>query len=359
MFDVALKVENIAISENYGRFKIEPLEPGYGITLGNALRRILLSSLPGAAVTSIRIDGVFHEFASLPHVKEDVTEIILSVKRLRLRSYSERPVRLNLSARGERVVRAGDVEPNQLVEIINPDLPIATLDSPDANFDMELTVEHGVGYNPAENRESMPIGVIPVDSIFTPIPKVNYVVEHTRVGQQTDYDRLVMEIWTDGSIDAGEALSQAAQILLKHSEIISNFNKTKEEKALPGPDVGTSVIPQHLYETPIEDLNLSVRTYNCLKRSNITKVGQILQMDEKDLLSVRNFGRKSYDELRAQLISHGFMTAANPTGPFANTSSPFGSEGLPDDEDAVAVGVDVGDDDDDSDDDVGNDEEEA
>jgi len=358
LFDVALKVENIAISENYGRFKIEPLEPGYGITLGNALRRILLSSLPGAAVTSIRIDGVFHEFASLPHVKEDVTEIIMSVKRLRLRSYSERPVRLNLSARGARVVRAGDVEPNQLVEIINPDLPIATLDSPDANFDMELTVEHGVGYNPAENRESMPIGVIPVDSIFTPIPKVNYVVEHTRVGQQTDYDRLVMEIWTDGSIDAGEALSQAAQILLKHSEIISNFNKTKEDKPIPELPTGTSIIPAHLYDTPIEDLNLSVRTYNCLKRSNITKVGQILQMDEKDLLSVRNFGRKSYDELRAQLISHGFMTSANPLGPFAGTSA-FGADGLIDDEDdAVAVGVDAGDEED-SDDVEGNEEEEA
>jgi len=346
LFDVALKVENIAVGENYGRFKIEPLEPGYGITLGNALRRILLSSLPGAAVTSIRIDGVAHEFASLPHVKEDVTEIILSVKRLRLRSYSERPVRLNLSVRGERVVRAGDIEGNSAVEIINPELPIATLDSADANFDMELTVEHGVGYSPAESRESLPIGVIPVDSIFTPIPKVNYIIEHTRVGQQTDYDRLILEIWTDGSIDPGEALSQSAQILLKHSEIIANFNKKSEAKTEER-DGAPSAIPPVLFETPIEDLNLSVRTYNCLKRSNITKVGQILQMDEKDLLSVRNFGRKSYDELRAQLISHGFMTSAVPLGPFAGSG--FGVE-LGADEDAVGVGVGASDADDDNDD---------
>ena len=328
MFDVALKVEKVAIAENYGRFKIEPLEPGYGITLGNALRRILLSSLPGAAVSSIKIDGVAHEFASLPHVKEDVTEIILNVKRIRLRSFSDRPVRLNLSARGEGVVTAGSIEvPGQLIEIINIDQPIATLDSDDATLEMELTVEHGVGYNSAENRDNMPIGVIPVDAIYTPIPRVNYVVEHTRVGQQTDYDRLIMEIWTDGSIDAGEALSQSAEILKKHSQIIADFNKSKVE-VIEGYPGANSLIPAQTFDTPIEDLNLSVRTYNCLKRSNITKVGQILQMDEKDSLSVRNFGRKSYDELRAQLISHGYMSAAAPIGPFAGTGSgsPFGDD---------------------------------
>jgi len=318
LFDVALKVENVATAENYGRFKIEPLEPGYGTTLGNALRRILLSSIPGAAITSIKIDGVSHEFTSLPNIKEDVTEIILNAKRIRLRSYSERPVRMNLSLRGERVACAGDIEaPGQLVEIINSDQPIATLDSADARLDMELTVERGVGYIPAENRDNMPIGVIPVDAIFTPIPRVNYVVEHTRVGQMTDYDRLLLEVWTDGSIEPGEALSQAATILRQHSEIIANFNRTTEPEREQLPGVGT--IEPKLYETPIEDLNLSVRTYNCLKRSNITKVGQILAMDEKDLLSVRNFGRKSYDELREQLIRHGFMSTATPIGPFAGT----------------------------------------
>lgn len=326
MLEIGLKVEKVATAENYGRFKIEPLQPGYGITLGNALRRILLSSLPGAAITSIKIDGVAHEFSSLPHVKEDVTEIILNVKRIRLRSFSDRPVRLNLSVRGERVATAGDIEvPGQLVEIINTDQPIATLDSDDATFDMELTVEHGVGYNSAENRDNMPIGVIPVDAIYTPIPRVNYVVEHTRVGQQTDYDRLIMEIWTDGSIDAGEALSQSADILRRHSQVISDFNKSKVDTALTD-GFSNAAIPPQTYDTPIEDLNLSVRTYNCLKRSNITKVGQILQMDEKDLLSVRNFGRKSYDELRASLISHGFMSSGNPIGPFAGTAgggSPF------------------------------------
>jgi DNA-directed RNA polymerase subunit alpha len=334
LFDVALKVEKVATAENYGRFKIEPLEPGYGITLGNALRRILISSLPGAAVSSIKIDGVAHEFASLPHVKEDVTEIILNVKRIRLRSFSERPVRLNLSARGQGVVTAGAIEvPGQLIEIINIDQPIATLDSEDATLEMELTVEHGVGYNSAENRDNMPIGVIPVDAIYTPIPRVNYVVEHTRVGQQTDYDRLILEIWTDGSIDAGEALSQSAQILKRHSEIIADFNKSKEDVRDGVTGINPSIPPQ-TFDTPIEDLNLSVRTYNCLKRSNITKVGQILQMDEKDLLSVRNFGRKSYDELRAQLINHGYMSSANPIGPFSGTAS----GGFGDDEEIAALG---------------------
>ena len=321
MFDVALKVENVATADNYGRFKIEPLEPGYGITLGNALRRILLSSLPGAAITSIKIDGVSHEFTSLPNVKEDVTEIILNVKRVRLRSFSERPVRLNLSIKGDRIVCAGDIEvPGQLVEIINIDQPIATLDGDSAQLDMELTVERGVGYNSAENRDNLPIGVIPVDAIYTPIPKINYVVEHTRVGQVTDYDRLLIEIWTDGSIDPGDALSQAATILRQHSEIIANFNRIVEPERDGVVNI-ISPISQQLFDTPIEDLNLSVRTYNCLKRSNITKVGQILAMDEKDLLSVRNFGRKSYDELRDQLIKHGFMSAAQPIGPFTGTGA--------------------------------------
>jgi DNA-directed RNA polymerase subunit alpha len=331
LFDVALKVEKVATADNYGRFKIEPLEPGYGITLGNALRRILLSSLSGAAITAIKIDGVQHEFASLPHVKEDITEIVLNVKRIRLRSFSERPVRLNLSVRGDRIATAGDIEPNSGIEIINVDQPIATLDGPDATLEMELTVEHGTGYSSADNRENMPIGVIPVDAIYTPIPRVNYIIEHTRVGQQTDYDRLVIEIWTDGSIDPGDALSQAAQILKRHSEIISDFNKSKEDVPVALP---TSNIPPTIYETPIEELSLSVRTYNCLKRSNITKVGQILSMDEKDLLSVRNFGRKSYVELRDQLVSHSFMTAGNPIGPFAG-----GGFGADDEIEGDAVGV--------------------
>lgn len=343
MFEVALKVEPVATAENYTRFKIEPLEPGYGITLGNALRRILLSSLPGAAITSVKIDGVAHEFSTITGVKEDVTEIILNIKRIRLRSYSDRPVRLNLSVKGSQVedgiVRAKDIEvPSQLIEIINGEQVIATLDNQDSTLDMELTVEHGVGYNSADTRDSLPIGVIPVDAIYSPIPKINYLVEHTRVGQITDYDRLIIEVWTDGSLEPGEALSQAAQILRRHSEIIADFNKPKDEPRDGLTGGGTAAIPAPIFETPIEDLNLSVRTYNCLKRSNITKVGQILQMDEKDLLSVRNFGRKSYDELRDQLVKHGFMSAATPIGPFAGSLAHGG--GLLDDEDGGTVGDD-------------------
>ena len=316
MFDIQLKVEKVAEATNYGRFKIEPLEPGYGTTLGNSLRRILLSSLPGAAITSIKIDGVAHEFSSVPHVKEDVTEIILNVKRIRLRSFAERPVRLNLSTSGRRTVLASDIDTPSTIEIVNPEQPLATLDAEDARLEMELTVELGRGYIPADQRESMQIGVIPVDAIYTPIPKVNYVVEHTRVGQITDYDRLIIEIWTDGTIDPGEALSQAAQILTAHSRAISDFNHITPN-ALPQDNTQalTSPIPTQIYDTPIEELELSVRTYNCLKRSNITKVGQILQMDEKDLLSVRNFGKKSYDELRDKLKSRGMITAQRP-GPF-------------------------------------------
>jgi DNA-directed RNA polymerase subunit alpha len=240
---------------------------------------------------------------------------------------------MRLSTRGAKIVTAGDIEVPSDVEIINVEQPIATLDSDDANLEIEFTVERGSGYSSADYRENMPIGVIPVDAIYTPIPRVNYVVEHTRVGQQTDYDRLVLEVWTDGSIDPGEAISQSAQILKRHSEIIADFNK---EPAPPAdgklPDTN---VDQKTFEVPIEDLNLSVRTYNCLKRSNITKVGQILVMDEKDLLSVRNFGRKSYDELRQQLINHNFMSANQPIGPFSGSG--FGDADEEGDGDPAAV----------------------
>jgi DNA-directed RNA polymerase subunit alpha len=306
LLDMALpRVERVASAENYGRFKIEPLEPGYGITLGNALRRILLSSLPGAAVTSIKIDGVFHEFSTMPHIKEDVTELVLNVKRIRLRSFADRPTRLQLRAEGEGVVKAGDIEYPSTIELVNPDLTMATLDSEDAVLDMELTVERGRGYSPADQRENLPIGVIPVDAIFTPIPKVNYVVEHTRIGQVTDYDRLILEIWTDGTMEPDEALSEAAQVLADHSALIAGFNKVspRQEEAKPI----SEVVTPEAQSKPIEDLDLSVRTYNCLKRHGITKVGQILVMPEKDLLAIRNFGRKSLDELYERLQQHGYM----------------------------------------------------
>lgn len=300
------KIECVTSTPDYGRFVVEPLERGFGVTLGNALRRVLLSSLPGAAVTAIKIDGVYHEFATIPHVKEDVIQILLNVKQIRLRCHANHPVHLSVHAVGEGEITAGDLETPPEVEIVNPDLHLATLDSPEAWLSMELIVERGKGYVPAEQREGLPIGSIPVDSIFNPVRKVNFISEHTRVGQVTTYDRLILDIWTDGTITPQEALAQAAQILVQHFSLLADMGKppVPAEKPLFAP----AVIPPHMYDTPIEDLDLSVRAYNCLKRSGITKVGQILQMSEDDLLAVRNFGRKSLQELRERLAAKGFIT---------------------------------------------------
>ncbi len=306
MLDIALpRITCTQSSENYASYDIEPLEAGYGMTLGNALRRVLLSSLPGAAVTSIKIAGVQHEFQDIPNIKEDVTDIVLNVKRLRLRSYSDHPVTMRLDVSGERKVTAADIIAPSTVEIVNKDLHIATLDNGDAHLDMDLTVETGKGYVPAESKEGQPIGVIPVDAIFTPVQKVNYMVEHTRVGQMTNYDKIVLQVWTDGTITPDEAIRQAAQILVRHFTLIADYHAvvTEPEK----PPLSSYPIPPQVYETPIEELDLSVRAYNCLKRSNITKVGQILSMNEEDLLAVRNFGEKSLQELRERLIMKHFL----------------------------------------------------
>src|SRR5579883_825372 len=300
------KVEARETTPNYGRYQIEPLEPGFGTTLGNALRRVLLSALPGAAVTSIRIENVYHEFSDIPHVKEDTTEIILNIKQLRVRSFSDHPVQMRIEARGAGQVTAADIITSPDVEIVNPELHIATLDSPDAHFSMELTVERGKGYQAGDHREGLPIGVVPVDAIFTPIRKVNFTVENTRVGQVTDYERLVVDVWTDGTIAPDDAMSQAANLLVRHlslfTELVSKQLGRTEKVA-----AGAVTIPQRLYEMPIEDLNLSVRAYNCLKRAGITKVGQVLEMSVDDLLGVRNFGHKSLDELRERLAAHGLL----------------------------------------------------
>ena len=312
MLDLALpKIECERAAENYARFRIEPLEPGYGHTVGNALRRVLLSSIPGAAITRIKIDGVYHEFAAVTGVREDVTEIVLNVKGIRLRSYAERPVKLHLSKRGAGVARAADIDAPSNVEIVNPQHYIATLDTDDAQLDLELTVERHRGYLPVESRDPVPIGEIPVDAIFTPIPRVNYVVEHTRIGGMTDYDRLILEIWTDGTIKPGDALSHAAQVLGQYAQTIASFSRA--DQPLDIPDIAqarTDDIPHDVYETPIEELDLTTRTSNCLRRADITKVGQLLQMDEKDLLGVRNLGSKSIDEIREKLIEHKFLTRA-------------------------------------------------
>jgi DNA-directed RNA polymerase subunit alpha len=308
------KIEVVMAAENYGRFKIEPLDPGYGHTLGNALRRVLLSSIPGSAITKIKIDGVFHEFSTIPGVKEDVTEIVLNIKGIRLRSYAERPVKVLLARQGAGPVRASDIDTPSNVELVNPHHYICTLDGDDGHIEIELTVERGRGYLPADQRDVLPIGEIPIDAIFTPVPKVNYVVENTRIGQATDFDRLILEIWTDGTIKAGDALSHAAQVLVQYSQTIADFNREASDTS-PLPAPAGLVIPADIYDTPIEDLDLSTRTYNCLKRADITKVGQVLEMDEKALLSVRNLGQKSMEEIRDKLVERGYIPQGNGVRP--------------------------------------------
>jgi len=306
LLDIALpRIKNTKTQGNYASYDIEPLEAGYGMTLGNSLRRVLLSSLPGAAVTSIRIEGVQHEFQDVPNVVEDVTEIVLNVKNLRLRCFSDHPVSMRLEVIGERVVTAADIVAPSTVEIVNPELHIATLDNENARLEMELVVETGRGYVPADSKDDQPIGVIPVDAIYTPVVKANYTVEHTRVGQMTNFDKIVMDVTTDGTITPDEALRQSADILVRHFTLLANYRATVQE--IEKPPLSSLPIPPKIYETPIEELDLSVRAYNCLKRSNITKVGQVLSMNEEDLLGVRNFGEKSLQELQERLLQRNFL----------------------------------------------------
>ncbi len=306
MFDIVVpKVEAIAKTENHGTFQLEPLEPGFGITLGNALRRVLLSSLPGAAVNSIRIDGVYHEFADIRGVREDVTEIVLNVKQIRLRSQVDHPEPLRLEVKGVGRVTAADIQCPPEVEIVNPELYLLSVDDPDTTLSMELTVQKGKGYLPADHREGLPIGVVPVDAIFTPVRKVNYAVEEMRIGVTT-YERLLLDVWTDGTILPEEAVAQSANILIRQFSILAEL-AGKPEPQLEKQQLTQTAIPARLYDVPIEDLDLSVRAYNCLKRAGITKVGQVLEMSEEDLLSVRNFGRKSLDELKERLQARGFI----------------------------------------------------
>jgi DNA-directed RNA polymerase subunit alpha len=308
------RIKCTEFAENYASYDIEPLEAGYGMTLGNALRRVLLSSLPGAAVTSIKIEGVQHEFQDIPNVKEDVVDIVLNVKKLRLRSFSDHPVTMRVDVQGEREVTAADIDAPSTVEIVNPDLHIATLDGPDARLEIEFMVENGRGYVPADAKEDQPIGVIPVDAIFTPVHKVNYIVEHTRVGQMTNYDKVILQISTDGTMSPDEALRQAAKVLVQHFSLLADYHAVMADQ--PERTLLSSLpIPQKTYDTPIEDLDLSVRAYNCLKRSNITKVGQVLTMNEDDLLAVRNFGEKSLQELRDRLLARNFLPKVGALGP--------------------------------------------
>jgi len=301
------QVEIVESDDNYVRIVAEPLEPGYGTTVGNSLRRILLSSLPGAAVTSVRIDAVQHEFSTIPHMKEDTIDFLLNVKELRLRALSDRPGTLLLEVIGrEGGVTAADIQVPPDYEILNPELHLATLDSTEGDLRVEFNVEQGHGYVPAGGSDELPIGVIPVDAIFTPVRRVNYKVERTRVGQVSNYDRLVLEVWTDGTIAGMDAISQSADILLEQLSPFSQLGKPAPPVVERGLGAGTVLTPDR-YNTAIEDLSLSVRAYNCLKRSGLMTLGQVLEKSEDELLALRNFGRKSYDELKTRLRELDFL----------------------------------------------------
>ena len=303
---VTPQVRKLETSANYGKFDIEPLDPGFGTTLGNTLRRVLLSSLWGAAVTSIQIDGVAHEFTAIPHVKEDVTEVILNIKKLRLKAFTEDPITLLLDVKGPAEVHASHIQSSSDVEVVNPDLYICTL-AAKGHLRMELNVERGKGYVPAERnkREGQPIGVVPIDSIFSPVEKANFQVEKTRVGQSTDYDRLIIEVWTDGTMSPEEAVSHSAELFTQHLNLFVRFRDSieKHEQELRGEKTGQN----RLNDTPIEELDLSVRAFNCLKANEIQTVGQLLQKREEELLALRNFGRKSLDEIKEKLVEKGFI----------------------------------------------------
>ena len=304
------KLECVESAPNYGKFVVEPLERGFGTTLGNSMRRVLLSSLPGVAATSIRIDGVLHEFSTIEGVKEDVTEIILNLKQLICKLHSEEPKKVIIDAIGPSEVKAGDILPDSDVEIINPDLHLATIDA-NGRLHMEIVLDHGRGYvvSDRNKRPDMPIGEIAVDSIFTPITKVNFTVENTRVGQITDFDKLTLELWTDGSIEPQEAASLAAKILTEHLLLFINLtDHVQDVEILKEKDDKKK---EKILEMNIEDLDLSVRSYNCLKRAGINTVEELVQRDEDEMMKVRNLGRKSLEEVQQKLAQLGLSLRTN------------------------------------------------
>jgi DNA-directed RNA polymerase subunit alpha len=304
------KVEREAEAHNYGKFVITPLERGYGVTLGNALRRVLLSSLEGAAITSIRIQDVLHEFSDIPGVREDVIQVMLKVKQLRLVLHDVESAHLHLDVRGEGTVTGADIQVPAEVEIVNPDLELFNVDDAKIRLEIDLTVERGRGYSPANERSGrLPIGELPVDAIFSPVKRVNWTVGSARVGQSTSYDRLVLEIWTDGTITPESALGTASKILIDHLRYISGISE--ETLLVPGEkEVVGSRLTSEAAETPIENLDLSVRVFNSLKRTGITTVGDVLELldkGEEAVMSIRNFGEKSLEELRQKMQEKGFL----------------------------------------------------
>ena len=296
--------------DSYGKYVIEPLERGYGTTLGNSLRRVLLSSLPGTAVTSLRISGIQHEFSAIPGVKEDVTEIVLNIKRIIARLHSDEPKTVYIEASGEGEVTAGDIKADGEVEILNPELHIATL-GPDASLSMELTLDHGRGYVPADKNKNPQqiIGTIPVDSIYTPVLKVNYAVENTRVGNQTDFDKLTLEVWTDRTISPRDAVSLGAKILVDHFTLFTDLSDSIGSKSTVVEKVETQ--RDKVLEMTIEELDLSVRSFNCLKRANINTVEDLISKTQDEMIKVRNLGRKSLEEVEHKLAMMGLSLASD------------------------------------------------
>ena len=296
--------------DSYGKYVIEPLERGYGTTLGNSLRRVLLSSLPGTAVTSIRISGIQHEFSAIPGVKEDVTEIALNIKRIIARLHSDEPKTVYIEASGEGEVTAGDIKADGEVEILNPELHIATL-GPDASLSMELTLDHGRGYVPADKNKNPQqiIGTIPVDSIYTPVLKVNYAVENTRVGNQTDFDKLTLEVWTDRTISPPDAVSLGAKILVDHFTLFTDLSDSIGSRSTVVEKVETQ--RDKVLEMTIEELDLSVRSFNCLKRANINTVEDLISKTQDEMIKVRNLGRKSLEEVEHKVAMMGLSLASD------------------------------------------------
>ena len=295
---------------SYGKYIVEPLERGYGTTLGNSLRRILLSSLPGTAATSIKIAGVQHEFSTVPGVKEDVTEIVLNVKKIIAKLHCQGTKTVYIDAAGECEVTAGDIKADGEVEILNPEQHICSL-GPDASFNMEITLSHGRGYVPSDKNKTpnMPIGTIAVDSIYTPVYKVNYTVENTRVGNMTDYDKLTLEVWTDSTISARDAVSLGAKILSDHLSLFTNLSETAASKPTMAEKAETH--RDKVLEMTIEELDLSVRSFNCLKRANINNVEDLISRTGEDMMKVRNMGRKSLEEVQNKLAMMGLSLASD------------------------------------------------
>ena len=297
------KIDCAESEENFGRFTAEPLERGFGVTLGNALRRVLLGYLPGAAVTQVRIEGTRHEFTTIPHAKEDVTEFLLNVKAIRIKPLSGQPGKLVLDTQGEGQVSAADIKPSTDFEITNPEINLVTLDSPEAKLYVEFDIELGEGYRTAESNDAMPVGTIPVDAIFSPIRKVNFSTEPVHAGRETSHERLILEVWTDGTTTPVDAISRAASILVEQLNPFVEYVKVSQMKAEE--QLIRLSIPDEKYNMPVEQLDLSVRTMNCLRRGGVATVGELISKKPKDLLQLRNFGQKSFHEIEDKLQELG------------------------------------------------------